>query len=74
MNPLACLNSLWQRPEARLGGKLLALQIVIEIPFLILKATLLAGSAAGNPRALALWQSALLVAGGYICCSRRSFG
>ncbi|MDX2004114.1 MAG: hypothetical protein SFU83_02460 [Meiothermus sp.] len=64
------LRTLLHRPDAqagaRLGGKLLLLQILIEIPFLILEASLLVGAASGGGRGLALWQSALLVAAVYL--------
>jgi hypothetical protein len=66
----AWLSRLLQRPAARdglrLGGKLLLLQVLIEIPFLILEATLLVGAATGGTRGLPLWLGALLVAAVYL--------
>ena len=62
------LKQLRDRPGSsvalKLGGKLLLLQITIEIPFLILEAGLLFGALAGG--GLALWKSALLVAVVYL--------
>jgi hypothetical protein len=62
------LKQLRDRPGGtqalRLGGKLLLLQIIIEIPFLIIEAGLLFGALAAG--GLALWKSALLVAVVYL--------
>lgn len=64
------LSRLWRQPTARdglrLGGKLLLLQVLIEIPFLILEATLLVDAATGRAQSLPLWQGALLVAAVYL--------
>jgi hypothetical protein len=48
----------------RLAGKLLLLQVFIEIPFMILEAGLLLGAVAGG--GLVFWKSALLVVGVYL--------